>query len=698
MYEDAPQDLVHDLISEAVFGEHPLGRPVIGTAEVISSISAGGDRALPRARCTCPANIVVSAAGNVEHDRLLELARARARAAQARDADRGRPFARRSSQPPPPRLRFQRKDTEQYHVCLGAPGHLALRSPPLRRVAARRDPRRLGVVAALPGDPREARARVRGVLVRLAVHGHRPGRRVRRHARGQPRRARSRSRPSRSPTSPPATSPSASSTRAKENLKGRILISMESTSTRMNRLGKSLISDSELLSLDRIVAEIDAVEAESVCALAATLLAPEQALGGVHRAERGPVRRRARADRARARARGVKVLLNGRGGEGRRRCSRLRSTRPATSSSATLGEADADRRLHHAGRRRRERAGGGRGRRPRAWSARPAGTSRTSTGRARAAGVPVFYAPNFAIGAVLMMRFAAEAARHLEGAEIVELHHATKLDAPSGHGEGDGRGDGRRRPDPLGAAARPRRAPGGAARRARRDCLTIRHDATLARGLRPGRPARARAGRDAAARRDRRARRAAVAVLASTLCGRGRRAGAAAAGGARGADRRGRVRARRVPAVLGRALAGGDRARRRAAATLDGRARRRARLRARRAVARRRRARGRRDGASTGRRTRSSSCDAERRPQRPRARAEVHDWREPLGTVASISRVAADVLYERRNVEPVLERLREAAPARSSALAGRPYEAEFLRRAARVEHVADRVVRLSWRS
>jgi 4-hydroxy-tetrahydrodipicolinate reductase len=43
-----------------------------------------------------------------------------------------------------------------------------------------------------------------------------------------------------------------------------------------------------------------------------------------------------------------------------------------------------------------------------------------------------FYAPNFAIGAVLMMRFAAEAARYFEDAEIVELHHSTKLDAPSG--------------------------------------------------------------------------------------------------------------------------------------------------------------------------------------------------------------------------------------------------------------------------
>jgi 4-hydroxy-tetrahydrodipicolinate reductase len=51
---------------------------------------------------------------------------------------------------------------------------------------------------------------------------------------------------------------------------------------------------------------------------------------------------------------------------------------------------------------------------------------------ARAAGVPVFYAPNFALGAVLMMRFAREASHHFPAAEIVELHHETKVDAPSG--------------------------------------------------------------------------------------------------------------------------------------------------------------------------------------------------------------------------------------------------------------------------
>jgi 4-hydroxy-tetrahydrodipicolinate reductase len=43
-----------------------------------------------------------------------------------------------------------------------------------------------------------------------------------------------------------------------------------------------------------------------------------------------------------------------------------------------------------------------------------------------------FVAPNFAIGAVLMMRFAAEASRHMQAAEIVEYHHTAKLDAPSG--------------------------------------------------------------------------------------------------------------------------------------------------------------------------------------------------------------------------------------------------------------------------
>ena len=74
-------------------------------------------------------------------------------------------------------------------------------------------------------------------------------------------------------------------------------------------------------------------------------------------------------------------------------------------------------------------------------------------------------------------------------------------------------------------------------------------------------------------------------------------------------------------------------------------------------------------------------------------RAEVRDWREPWPERFDIA-LAADVLYERRKVEPLLERLGELAPVAYLGLAGRPYEAEFLRKAGRAEKIADRVVGL----
>ena len=74
--------------------------------------------------------------------------------------------------------------------------------------------------------------------------------------------------------------------------------------------------------------------------------------------------------------------------------------------------------------------------------------------------------------------------------------------------------------------------------------------------------------------------------------------------------------------------------------------------------------------------------------------AEVRDWREPWSDRFDLA-LAADVLYERRNVEPVLERLREVAPVALVALAGRPYEGAFLREAGAAVEVAPRVVRIS---
>jgi len=74
--------------------------------------------------------------------------------------------------------------------------------------------------------------------------------------------------------------------------------------------------------------------------------------------------------------------------------------------------------------------------------------------------------------------------------------------------------------------------------------------------------------------------------------------------------------------------------------------------------------------------------------------AEVRDWRVAWPERFELA-LAADVLYEQRNVEPVLARLRELAPRALVGLAGRPYEAEFLRASGPVEQVAERVVLLT---
>ena len=99
MYEDTPQELVHDLFSQAVFGSHALGRPVIGTAEVISTVSRRAIAGYHRSMYT-GANIVVSAAGNITHDRLRLAARSASSAERRARAARRRTCAGRSCRRP----------------------------------------------------------------------------------------------------------------------------------------------------------------------------------------------------------------------------------------------------------------------------------------------------------------------------------------------------------------------------------------------------------------------------------------------------------------------------------------------------------------------------------------------------------------------------------------------------------------------
>ena len=99
--------------------------------------------------------------------------------------------------------------------------------------------------------------------------------------------------------------------------------------------------------------------------------------------------------------------------------------------------------------------------------------------------VAVFYAPNFSLGAVLMMRFAVEASRHMESAAIVELHHVTKLDAPSGTAKLTAERMGGRVPIHSvrlpGLMAHQEVLLGGAG-----ELLTIRHDAMSRAAYAPG--------------------------------------------------------------------------------------------------------------------------------------------------------------------------------------------------------------------
>jgi predicted Zn-dependent peptidase len=283
MYEDTPQELVHDLFSEAVFGRHALGRPVIGTADVISSVTRRVLTTYHR-QMYAAGNVVIAAAGNIEHNKLVRMLQ---RAQSQQRPQTGGPRVRRPLvKAPPPGFRFAKKDTEQYHVCVGAPG---IARSDRRRFAASILDSILGGSASsrLFQEIREKRGMAYSVYSFASQYtdtglvGVYVGTREENLA----------------PCLEIAAEQLADIadgnlhrdevSRAKENLKGRIMLSMESTSNRMSRLGKSLITDTELLSFERIIAEIEAVEPDEVSELAGLLFAPERlSISGIGPSER----------------------------------------------------------------------------------------------------------------------------------------------------------------------------------------------------------------------------------------------------------------------------------------------------------------------------------------------------------------------------------------------------------------------------
>jgi predicted Zn-dependent peptidase len=270
MYEDDPQDKVFDVLGEAVFGDHPLGRAILGRADVVAGTPAEGLAAFHAGRYV-PGNVVVAAAGSIDHDALVALVRG-AEAAAGRTLEAHLPG---DVGPPTARVRFVEKETEQYHVCLGAPG---ISREDDRRFALRVLDNILGGTSSsrLFQEVRERRGLAYAVYSFTSLYAHtgQVGLYVG-------------TRPENVGTAmevvadelerfriEPATADELA--RSKENVKGRAVLALESTTARMNRLGASVLTGIPLLSIDEVIERIDAVSMDDVAGLATELFAPER--------------------------------------------------------------------------------------------------------------------------------------------------------------------------------------------------------------------------------------------------------------------------------------------------------------------------------------------------------------------------------------------------------------------------------------
>ncbi len=271
MYEDDPQDSVFDVLGTAVFGDHPLGRAIIGRAQVIRDTPADQIRAF-HGRHYRPRSVVVAAAGSVEHERVVELAERTLdglRAGERADTPASAPAD------PPPHLAFAVKETEQVHVCVGGVG---IDRHDDRRYAARVLDAIFGGLSSsrLFQSVREERGLAYSVYSFTSQYadsgqvgiylGTRPDNLAEAMAIvGSELERLRRKRVTQDEL-----------TRARENVKARIVLTLESSSARMQRLGASLMYDLPLLDLDEITARVDSVTVGDLSGLAEELWAPER--------------------------------------------------------------------------------------------------------------------------------------------------------------------------------------------------------------------------------------------------------------------------------------------------------------------------------------------------------------------------------------------------------------------------------------
>ena len=282
MHEDEPGDEVHDIFTEAIFGTHPLGRLISGTEESIGPMTRAQINGFYRRRYTAP-HIVVAAAGNLEHATVVRLVR-KALAGTALDSAPAEPAGPRAGAKRVPTQRphtvVRNRDTEQAHLVLGGVG------------IGRRDERRFalsvlnnvlggGMSSRLFQEIREKRGLAYSVYSYASQYadaglfgvyaGCAPGKveEVLDLTRAELERVAAKG------------VDAEEIARGKGMVKGAFVLGLEDTGSRMSRLAKSELLYGDLMSVDEVLARVDAGTGDEVNAIAADLLAQPMSLAVV---------------------------------------------------------------------------------------------------------------------------------------------------------------------------------------------------------------------------------------------------------------------------------------------------------------------------------------------------------------------------------------------------------------------------------
>ena len=268
-YEDSPDELVQDLFAQTVWNGHALGRPVIGTLATVNRLTRDDLTAFVQ-RFYRPPNVVVSVAGDIEHDHVTDVLGRHL-------AGWNGAVASVTIDPPRPEagVATRMKETEQVHLCLGTQG------------LAQSDERRYtlslldhllggGMSSRLFQEIRERRGLVYtiasyassyrdgGLFVVYAGMSPDAGPEVIRLTFDEIDKIRI------EPVDPVELN------RAKESLKGGLMLSLESTGSRMSVLARSEIYHGRQITLDELIAKVDAVSADDIRRMAAELLDPRR--------------------------------------------------------------------------------------------------------------------------------------------------------------------------------------------------------------------------------------------------------------------------------------------------------------------------------------------------------------------------------------------------------------------------------------